>query len=212
MADCRDRTLDVYVDNKKMARPFSYEECSGVTKEFSVITDLRNPTYTWTLDKILELGGLLLSEDPTCEYLFDNTTHRIYVQVKSVEDSCSIVKDIKVKGKTCVNICPNVCQYESVSIPSGSFVELVDSNNNVYTFVDQKIECSKTSYRNRNAVDSIISMIKNELHCESRVLSAKLIPSYFPNRCMTLEIINSPIKFSFIKIDNIYYPFNQSKC
>lgn len=203
--------LDLYVDGNKLNYPLKVEGCSGITRRFSCITNLIEPTYKWTLDMIYEAGGLLLSTKDSCDYTFDDKTHKLYCHARSEKQNCGVVKIIQVIGKLCNVNCPVECILEYADIPAGNLTQLVDTKGKTYS-LNQIVECNKLSKNNLKTSEAIKQKLLNAANCKSTILSVSLQSNIGSSNCIRLQINNSPIRLAYVKVGNLFYPFNQANC
>lgn len=180
-------------------------------------------TYEWTIDGTYhpDNPGLhpIVSTSPTYAYTFDDKTHTVHLLVKSIY--CGAGTSVKAVGKVCLPECPVECVREVVDIPAGKLKSLVDNHNNTHTIPGSVgFICGKNltgqlaksvKVLNDNAAKAILGILTSVPDCKHAPISVKWAYNN-SSRCITLTISNSPIKFSYIVVENNGYGFDTQYC
>lgn len=195
--------LIVYVDGVPFGQTKKDVGCVGDVHIFWATTTLVDPvSYKWYIDSI---HNPPVSEKYNYGYTFDDKTHTLILVASNTK--CAIQTTIEVRGSKCTE-----CKIESVSqtafIPAGEVVSLVDTKDRVYKVGGSLFtECQATSRANLVAAKAIARAIRIANDCKPSLLNAQVFYNKSSPNCLTLHIINSPIKFKSIFVGTVNYLF-----
>jgi hypothetical protein len=193
----------IYVDNIPMSTPRKDFGCQGDVHIFSVVTTLPNPTYSWHIDTI---NNPAVSTKSSYGYTFDDKKHQVIIKVNNT--ACTIQSTVTVTGKVCQE-CKIECVNQTAFFRADELVSLIDTTGKVYK-IDGKItaECKAPSRTNANGAKAVSRAVKAAAECSAPLLNAQLFYNKNSPNCLTLQIINSPIKFKEIQVGTTKYPFS----
>lgn len=200
-------STSIFVNGVEIDYPKKEFGCSGDSILFSVTSNMPEPlSYQWSLDGHINI----LSTDPSFQYTFDNRKHILYCIVTS--PTCAIGKTITVTGMDCLP-CEIKCITQTALVPAGEFTYLIDNEGKSYQ-IDGKIvtSCITNVQENKLAGKAIYKAIKNALKCRAKTLTVGVFAKQAGLNCISVVINNSPIIFKQIKVGNVKYNFNTSRC
>jgi hypothetical protein len=205
-ARCSDTDqVKIYVDGLPLpSRDRKDMGCLGDVHIFSATTTLSEPvTYAWYIDSA---QGTPVSTKSFYGYTFDDEQHTIILRVGN--SKCTIASTIKAKGVSC-SPCVTKCVTQTAYFPAGRIVALIDETQKAFYIDDGELqaECRLFSKANKIGAKAITRTIRMISECKSTILNAQLFYNKQSPNCLTLNIINSPIKFLSIQIGSTKYPF-----
>lgn len=195
--------LALYVDGVPMGASRADEACLGDVHIFSAATTLTEPvTYKWYIDSI---HNTPVSEKNYYGYTFDDETHVIYLVASNTR--CGIQVTIDAKGRECTD-CTVECVLQTAYLPAGELVSLIDEDGTVHKIPARlTTECVSFSRANRTAASAVKRIVKIAGRCRTSTLNAQLYYNKSTPNCLTLNITNSPVKFTSIQVGNTKYSF-----
>lgn len=192
----------LYVDNIPMNTPRKDFGCQGDVHIYSVVSTLPNPVYSWHIDSI---NNPAVSTKSSYGYTFDAKKHQVIVKVSNT--ACTIQSTINVTGKECLD-CKIDCVNQTAFFPAGELVSLIDTTGAVFP-IDGKItaECRNYSRTNLTGAKAVARAVQLAGGCNAPLLNAQLFYNKSTPNCLTLQIINSPVKFKEIQVGTKKYAF-----
>lgn len=111
------------------------------------------------------------------------------------------------------SVCPIACKVQTVNLPSSRVQALINDIGHQYTLPGYNYtECSSISQANQATADAITKLILNNIQCDNPGVTVSLTYNGSSPKCVTLTITGSPIKFKYIKVGEVIYPINTTKC
>ena len=202
---CSDYEIHVFADGVSLPRPQNITGCKGDTVRFSVTTTLTAPiNCTWSIGTTQNV----VWAGPYYDYTFDNTASNIIVHAAGQE--CTIGTGITAKGQDCIK-CPPTCNTQTVQLPAGDIINLIDEVGKIYPIVGCSTVCKD------NANIAAASIVKRSLKDRTKCRLDDMRVSIYNNRngrsCISLTIANSPIRFVYATVgNNIKYVFDTTRC
>ncbi len=129
------------------------------------------------------------------------------------QEICPFTIIIRVRRTAPEEVCPVKCITESVDIPAGFIKMLVNDAGHQYA-MNGYVGCNrKDSVLNLETCEVIRQMIlANMGRCTDP--GVKVFFEYVPTvvKCVRIVIVNSPIKFNYLKAGDTYYNFTRTGC
>lgn len=203
---CKDEyELIMFADGVELPRPRHDYGCKNETRRYSVTTTIPGPvSYRWTMDN----NQTVLSTLPYFDFTFDTITHNIVCSADG--PSCGISISAKAYGSACVD-CPTICSTQTATIPAGAIVSLTDEVGKIYPLTP-----AGTTICKDNSNSTVAMMVKRAVRAKTKCAPKDLRVAIYNNNngrsCISLTIMNSPIRFSTVTVGSTKYPFNTTNC
>lgn len=195
--------IALYVDDIPLGSSRNDEGCLGDVHIFRVKTSLSEPvTYNWYIDSIQTPP---VSQKDYYGYTFDSNTHDLILVAANTK--CAIQTTVIVKGRECSE-CVIECVQQTAYFPAGELVSVTDVNGIVYKIPGNIVtQCVTPSKTNGVAGKAIARVVKMTGRCQSSLINAQLFYNKSDPNCLTLNIINSAVKFKTVQVGNKIYSF-----
>lgn len=129
-------------------------------------------------------------------------------------ESCPFIVSIRVRRTAPLEVCKVKCISESVEIPNGIVQALVNDVGYQYNLVGYNYtECHKESQSTVATCEAIRQLIVGTMKkCTDPGVRVFYENNPLSEKCVKITILNSPIRFNYIKVADKYYDFVRTGC
>lgn len=120
---------------------------------------------------------------------------------------------VRVKRYFFGEVCEIKCVEQTVNVPAARILSLTDNVGfQMNLSGNQKTECTPGGTNNQTAAAAIRQLILSNCACADPGLQVTVVPNGLLPNCVTVKLVNSPIKVSVINTSEGQYAFNWNKC